>query len=131
MLQGRLLWASSSRCRSGLWLCMLGFHASKHSICDHFCALILCWGQQRVFKGGVEEGFCFLLSVPAALQDKADVVADIAQSLVEIQEADVVVQLGNALVVSGHISEATQLASTPIWWPCYSSNKQDCCTCIH
>lgn len=48
----------------------------------------------------------------AALQDKADIVADIAQALVDIQEADVVVQLGNALILSGHIPEATQLAST-------------------
>ncbi len=47
----------------------------------------------------------------AALQDKADIVADIAQALVDIQEADVVVQLGNAMVLGGHIPEATQLAS--------------------
>ena len=49
--------------------------------------------------------------------------ADISQSLVEIKEADVVVQLGNALVVSGHIPEATQLASTPICWPCCSADN--------
>ena len=139
MLRGRLLWASSSRYHSNVWLCTHGYFCKQHSNCDRFvltrtCVHIMC--QCMHMCGGrsissANEDLCFLLSCRAASQDKADVVADIAQSLVRIQEADVVVQLGNALVVSGHIPEATQLASTLNWWPCCSSAKHICSTCVY
>ena len=91
-----------------------------------FSALRACAGQAKITAILVRLGYLdFVRDITIRLceeMDRSDVVAAITASLLELKELDIVRQINDALVFSGHLPTGAKIAGAALRWAAWMCN---------